>query len=110
MSSQQVEKYNNNSLRKNIISPQPTVTQQKNTGNNIDSSLEVGTTFPLETFTPNKTLLLSEAGDWSILVGFEMLLYGRWFYLALCALFGGREIVKALKTMNGRWQNLRILF
>jgi hypothetical protein len=53
--------------------------------NKTGSSLEVGTTFPLEIATPSITLLLSEAGDWSILVGLAML-YGRWFYLALSCL------------------------
>ena len=28
---------------------------------------------------------------------------GRWFYLASCGVFQGREMVGVLKTVNGRW-------
>jgi hypothetical protein len=35
-------------------------------------------------------------------------LYGRWFRLALCGVFGGREMIGVLKIVNGRWWNLRI--
>lgn len=33
-------------------------------------------------------------------VGFWMLLYGRWFCHALCGFFGGKEMIDVLKTVT----------
>jgi hypothetical protein len=44
------------------------------------------------------------------LVEVGIVLYGRWFHLALCGVIGGREMIGALKTVNRWYRNLRIFF